>query len=305
MKKKSKILIIGGNGFLGSSFIKRILNEKFIIFSISLSKKSLYRNKKNLRYLQCDLTKQKDLNKLSKFKFNYIINFGGYIDHVPFTDKKSQEIFKSHFSSIINLLNTINLSELKHFIQIGSSDEYGMVESPQTEEKNGLPFSPYGLSKLFLTNYLMSYYENCKVPVTILRLFIVYGPNQKKNRLIPYVISNCLKDKLFEVSKGDQVRDFTYIDDIVEAIYLTLNNKKAFGAIINLTSNNPIKVKEIIKLINKKIGKGSPKFDTKNLKIENKYLFSPNLKAKKILRWKPKFKLDVGLSETIKYYENE
>ena len=73
-------------------------------------------------------------------------------------------------------------------------------------------------------------------------------------------------------------------------------NKDKSTKLVALTEN---------RLINKKIGKGSPKFDSKNLKIENKYLFSSNLKAKTILRWKPQFKLEDGLLETIKYYENE
>ena len=149
----------------------------------------------------------------------------------------------------------------------------------------------------------MSYYYNYNFPATVLRLFIVYGPGQKENRLIPFVITNCLKDNNFKVSKGEQIRDFCFIDDIIDAILLTLNNKKTFGKIINIASGKQVAVKRIINKLNQKIKKGTPIFGKLENKLENKTLFANNQVAKSILKWKPKYSLNQGLNKTIKYYE--
>ena len=89
------------------------------------------------------------------------------------------------------------------------------------------------------------------------RIYLAYGPNQDTNRLIPAIIKNCIKNKKFPCSNGKQIRDFVYIDDVVDAIIYSLNNKKVLGQIYNLGSGKPVKVYTVINTINKLIGKES------------------------------------------------
>ena len=141
-------------------------------------------------------------------------------------------------------------------------------------------------------------------PVVILRFFLVFGPHQKKDRLIPYVIDSCRKNKKFKTTNGEQYRDFCYISDVVEAIIKTIKTKNIDGEIINIGSGIKIKVKDIINKIVKKIGKGKPLFGKlKHRKNENKCLYANIAKAKKLLNWKPKIRLVEGLDRTIDYYK--
>lgn len=140
-------------------------------------------------------------------------------------------------------------------------------------------------------------------PFTVIRFFLVYGPGQLENRLIPFVIKNCLADKKFKTSSGIQTRDFLYIDDAVDAIFAIMYNKISNGHIINICSNSPVKIKDIIKLIHKKIKKGKPIFGKVNLRPDEPIkLYSNYKKANKILNWKPKINLYSGINKTIRYY---
>ena len=161
----------------------------------------------------------------------------------------------------------------------------------------------YGLAKLKSTNYLMNLSKKIYFPFTVIRFFLVYGPGQLENRLIPFVIKNCLADKKFKTSSGIQTRDFLYIDDAVDAIFAIMYNKISNGHIINICSNSPVKIKYIIKLIHKKIKKGKPIFGKVNLRPDEPIkLYSNYKKANKILNWKPKINLYSGINKTIRYY---
>ena len=132
---------------------------------------------------------------------------------------------------------------------------------------------------------------------------MAYGPNQDNNRIIPYVISNSLKGKKFNCSPGNQFRDFTYIDDVINAIYKTLKSKKSNGELINIGFGKPNKIKDVIQKIVKYIGKGEPIFSKLKIRNDEPKNLYPNIKkAKRILNWSPKINLRNGIKKTIKFY---
>ena len=131
----------------------------------------------------------------------------------------------------------------------------------------------------------------------------MYGPRQENNRLVSTVIYNCLKNKKFDCSSGEQLRDFIHVDDFVKAIYKSLDNKKAIGKIINIGFGKPIKVKEIILYIKKLIKKGNPNFNKIKFRKDEAMILYPSIKrANIILSWKPRINLEEGLSRTISDY---
>ena len=134
----------------------------------------------------------------------------------------------------------------------------------------------------------------------------MYGPNQDSNRLIPFVITQCLKKKKFPCSSGTQYRDFLYIDDFIRCIELTLRKKIKLGQIFNVGSGSPIKVKKVINLIHKKIKSGEPNFNQiKSRREEQKYVFPSLFKIKKVFKWSPKINFNKGINKTISYYKTE
>ena len=300
---KKKILIIGGTGFIGYHLAKNCLKKNFHVTSLSYSKPKLKRYLKKVNYLQCDISNKKKLSKKIKTKFDFVVNLGGYVNH---TEKI--KTFKSHYLGCRNLADFFKEKKITSFVQIGSCVEYGSNKSPQNERSTSQIIklkSTYGVAKLMATNYLLELFYKKKFPVTILRLYLVYRPNQEPNRLISGTINSCLLNKNFPCSKGNQSRDFLFIDDLIKAITSCFENSKSRGKIINIGNGKPDKVKNVIELIRKRVGFGSPEYNKIALRNEEiKILFPQISSAKKILKWKPKISLKKGIDLTINYYKS-
>lgn len=297
-----KILVIGGTGFIGYHIIKEAKKRKYSIHSISLKHPKKKRFHQKVNYIKADISKYNQLKKKLTKNFDYVVNAGGYGIH-PRDGKEGEKLIRSHYLGLQNILKILNLKKIKKFIQIGSSSEYGKVSSPIKETSTCKPKTPYSIAKFLCTKYLINLYLKNNFPVTIFRLFQVYGSKQDENRVIPFVINNCLKNKKFSTTKGNQICDFCYIDDIVSVIFKSFKNKKSNGEIINVGSGQPIQLKRIFKLIIKKIGKGKPKIGGLTYEKEkNKISFPSIARAKKILQWKPIVSLEKGINHTIESY---
>lgn len=305
MDKKS-LLVVGGSGFIGSHLVERALSLGWSVVSIGL-RKSLFgvEEKNNFVHFCVDLNDKKALDEVIKGRyFDYIINCGGYIDHRSFLDG-GEQVFNTHFQGLLNLISSIETNKIKKFINIGSSDEYGSSLAPQREDIREQPISPYSLAKVTSSHLLRLLNISENFPSTTLRLFLVYGPNQDEKRFIPNTILGCLRDKSFPCSLGSQLRDFCYIEDVVDAIFLALNSSKVEGEILNIASGEARKIRNVIEEIHSIVGSGSPKFGEIPLRVgENLELYADISKAKELLNWQPKIKLTEGLKLTIESYRH-
>ena len=158
-------------------------------------------------------------------------------------------------------------------------------------------------SKAKASNYLINVSKDRNLKYIIIRPFLIYGPGQSINRLIPNTIINCLKNKKFPCSSGNQIRDFIFLDDFNKLLIKLLKNKEIFNQILNVGSGKPIKVKKIINLVKKLVKKGNPIFGKIPLRKDEPLKLYPNLnKIFKLLDWRPKTNILNGLRKTIKYY---
>ena len=299
--KQNKILITGGTGFIGYHLSKKCIKLGWSVTSLSSNSPKPNKIIQGVKYIIVDITDKKKLFKIKK-DFDYIVNLAGYVDH---SNKK--KTLESHYIGCKNLASLFLNKKIKKFVQVGSSIEYGKSRSPQIENKKNSQstFSIYGKAKLLSTKYLMAIYKKEKFPTTVIRLYLVYGPKQDINRVIPITIKNALLDKKFNCSSGLQFRDFIYIDDVINAILKTLKNRKTNGEIINIGSNKPVRIKDLIIRICYLVGSGKPIFGKIKLRKDEIKSLYPNInKAYKILKWRPKISLNTGLKRTIKYYKN-
>ncbi len=295
-----KILVIGGTGFIGFHVIKEALKRKWKVTSISLTKPNGNRRQKKVKYIILNLTNFEKLKKKINDNYDFVVNAAGYNKITSL----SESLFDSHFLGLLNLLKVLKTKKLKKFIQIGSSAEYGKATSPQRENAICLPKTSYAMAKFACTNFLQNYHRNNNFPATILRFFLVYGPNQGKNRVLPEVIEACLKNKKFATTLGNQKCDFCFIDDAIEAIFKTLFTNKSNGEVINIGYGKPLKIKDSINLVCKLIGKGQPLFGKlKYKKGTNMKLYPDIRKAKKIIGWTPKINFFQGIKKTIATYK--
>ena len=296
-----KILITGATGFIGYHLAKYCLKLNWSVTSISTKKPIKTRKLKNVEYLICDLYNKNKLNKKLSLDFDYVVNLAGYVDH-----SNRDRIIKSHYIGCKNLSTILLNTKIKKFIQVGSSIEYGKIRSPQLENKNNKQrtFSAYGEAKLKSTKFLLNLSKKFNFPVTVIRLYLVYGPYQDINRVIPITILNAIKNKKFDCSNGLQLRDFTYIEDVIEAIIKTLKNRQSTGQIINIGQGKPVSIKRVINKIFELLNSGKPQFGKIDLRKDEIMKLYPNiLKAKKILNWKPRISLENGLKKTIKFFQ--
>lgn len=307
MVKDSKILVAGGSGFIGSNLISDLVSLGNEVISISKSMPNANRKIKYAKYILHDLEEPINKNEFKLLRnIDYLVNCSGYIDHKSFS-QGGKAIFNNHFESVHLLSNLAIDLNVKSFIQIGSSDEYGKRKCPIEESSRESPISPYSLGKLTSTHFLQQCNNSGILKTVILRPFLIFGERQGKDRFLPFLIDNCLNNREFKVSKGEQIRDYLYIKDFNRALINALDNEKAYGEVINVASGIPIAIKEIINYVKELIGKGKPilgGIDYRN--GESMELYANIQKAKRILNWEPKYELKKSLKKVISWYlEND
>lgn len=291
------ILVIGGTGFIGQHLLQSPELSTCNLFSLSIRPKQF--ENQSVSYFYGNDINSSCLDSLFSIKFDYIVNLGGYINHSPYFNGGSS-VISNHHSFLCDLLNRLDLSSLKRFVQIGSSDEYGLSPSPQHEFQREMPISPYSFAKVANTHFLQMLYRTVDFPAVILRVFLAYGPKQSTARFIPFVIDNCLKDNTFELSPCTQVRDFLYISDLITAIILCLKCDAANGEILNVGSASPVQLYSVVEEIRDIIGRGTPIFGGRiSQKIENSSLYPSLSKIQNLLGWNPCVSLTSGLHQTI------
>ena len=198
------------------------------------------------------------------------------------------------------LLEAARDLRLKKFVFASSSSVYGDAESyPTAEDMKPIPISPYGVTKLAAENLCYLYYKNYGIPAISLRYFTVYGPRQRPDMAFHKFIGAILGDKDIVIfGDGEQTRDFTYIDDIIDA-NISAMDSQAIGEVINVGGGSRISVNETICIIERIVGK---KAVTKNIEKQKGDVIHTGAdisKARRLLSYEPKFDLEKGIANEV------
>jgi nucleoside-diphosphate-sugar epimerase len=303
-QQQIRLLVVGGNGFIGKHIVNHAIRLGWNVTNLSLKSRDEV-NHPNLRYLSADIADKALLKeKLREASFEYVVNCGGYIDHTPFF-KGGGKVFDTHFGGVLNLVEAMNRDKLRSFVNIGSSDEYGDNEAPQIETQREAPISPYSMGKVGATHFLQMLYQTENFPATTLRLFLTYGPGQDNSRFLPQIIIGCLENRRFPASKGEQLRDFCFIQDTVESIFSVFESPAARGEVINIGSGKPVSIRKVIETVNLLTRKGKPQFGRISYRPgENMKLYGNISKSKILLGWESKVTLENGLFKTIQWFKD-
>lgn len=305
--QSKKVFITGGNGFIGANLTKFLKNKNYHVSVLVRDKSKLWRLKgiiKNINIYKADITSIKKLEGIMK-KVNpdYIIHLASYGNSSNENDFK--KIIDVNILGLKNLLMASQNINYKKFIIAGSSSEYGFKNKPMTETDYLFPNSYYSAAKGSATLLAQSYALEKNKPIAILRLFSVYGPFEENNRFIPTVIKKALNKEKILVTKEEVKRDFIFIDDVVSAFYKTMKTKINKGEVINIGTGKQYSNKQVVRKIEKilklKLTLGTfPKraWDTNNWVANNS-------KAKKMLKWNPKYSIEEGLKKTIEWNKNK
>jgi dTDP-glucose 4,6-dehydratase len=320
-----KFIVTGGSGFIGSNLVKFLLKKKYFVINIdklsySANSYNLKDIKKNSNYIfyKLDINNKHQIIKiLNRFRPDGIFNLAAET-HVDRSIDDPKSFIKSNISGVFNLLETIrkylkkNSKNIK-LIHISTDEVYGDINAgKRSDEKSSYnPSSPYAASKASADHLVKSYIRTYKIPAIISNCCNNYGPNQFPEKLIPKLIYNIIKNKPLPIyAKGKNSREWIHVHDHCEAL-LKIFLKGMVGQNYNVGTNQNIKnidiAKKLIKIQKNNLIKKNNKIKIQFVKDRPGHDFRYALNSKKIqskLKWKPKIKLQKGLSSTFDWYLN-
>jgi nucleoside-diphosphate-sugar epimerase len=304
----SSILVTGASGFIGGHLVKRLSKAGAeVVQTVGAKSDSMH---DSCNKIQLDLfEKHRVEDFFLKFKPDYVIHLA-YKKSGRLVNQEFRELYDQNIALSLNVIEaSLANQNIKGFIFLGSCDEYGVVEKPFLELSQERPINSYGLSKLAVTKILQGLFQAQNFPATILRPSIVYGPGQGVDMFVPSIISCLLAQKEFPMTFGEQLRDFIYIDDLVDAIiYVMLTGARAYGSAINIGSGVSYLLKDVANLIAGMIGESASsliQMGAMNYRINEAMEYSVNIDlAGKLLGWTPRVSLNSGLESTIDFYRH-
>ncbi len=216
---------------------------------------------------------------------------------------KSFEIYtRNNIEATQRLLEFYKEHKIKKFVYASSSSVYGDAELPMQENSLLKPVSPYGVTKLAGENLCYLYWKNYGIPTVSLRYFTVYGPRQRPDMAIHKFVKAILnKEEITVYGDGTQTRDFTFVDDVVEANILAAECDSV-GKNFNIGGGSRISVDALIKEIEKLIGKKAKIKYIEKQKGDVRDTWADVSKAKKELGWYPKVIISVGLKSFVEWF---
>ena len=311
----SNLLVTGGMGFIGSNFIKYLiqLNEGYKIFNVD--KLTYAGNPENLKDIErsedykffkadiCDLNIIDSI--IEKKEIDFIINFAAE-SHVDRSIMNPSLCCDTNINGTLSLLNSARKNKIKKFLQISTDEVYGSLtfEEPRFTEKNTLkPNSPYSASKASADLLVRSYFKTFDLPINITRCSNNYGPYQFPEKLIPLMINNALNDKDLPVyGKGINIRDWIHVEDHCKAILKVLLEGTP-GEVYNIGGSSEVEnialVKRVLKILDKP--ESLIKFVEDRPGHDLRYAINYN-KISKEMGWKPEINLKDGLKKTVEWY---
>lgn len=303
-----KAVVTGGAGFIGSHLVDRLLREKFeeiiVVDNMSTGRRENLSHVKSekVSIVEADIS-DASLNLKDIFEdADYIYHIAALADIVP-SINNPEAYYKANVTGTLRVLQAAKeIKSLKKLVYAASSSCYGIPdEYPTKEDAEIRPKYPYALTKRLGEELVMHWNDVYKIPAISLRFFNVYGPRSRTSGTYGAVFGVFLAQKLANrpytvVGDGTQTRDFTYVTDVVDAVYTASQSDKS-GQIYNVGSNNHYSVNTLVKLLG-----GDIEYIPKR-PGEPDCTFADISKIQRELNWNPKVSFEDGVSEMLKHID--
>lgn len=317
-----RILITGVAGFIGYHMAQRLLREGHLVsgidnlndyYDIELKKSRLAQlSHPAFTFYQEDLENQEMMRKIfQKSEFEIVIHLGAQAG-VRYSISNPESYITSNLVGFFNILENCRQHQIKHFLYASSSSVYGKssIQPLSTDLRTDQPLSLYAATKK--SNELMAYsYSHLyDLPTTGLRFFSVYGPWGRPDMALFKFTESILKDEKIDVyNSGQMLRDFTYVDDIVESIYRLIvkvperNEQNIPFRVLNIGNHQPISLNDFIKIIERVLNKSAIKnnMPMQPGDVENTYAKVDELQ--KLIDFKPNTSVEEGVEKFISWYK--
>ncbi len=312
----NNILVTGGAGFIGSSFVRNAVNRDLKVINLDIlnyagNLKNLddIEDRKNYVFIKGDICDEDLVNSIfKKHKINIVVNFAAE-SHVDRSIMGSNDFLKTNILGTGILMDIARKFNIDRFLQISTDEVYGDLENESTEkftEKSQIcPSNPYAASKAGADMLVGSYHRTHKFPAIISRCSNNFGPYQFPEKFIPLIIYRALQNKSIPLyGDGFNIRDWIFVEDHVETLFSIIENGK-IGEIYNIGSENEIKNIDILKMILNIMNKSESLIEyVKDRKgHDRRYGIDPS-KIKKELNFQSKFNFEIAIEKTIQWYKD-
>ncbi len=308
------VLLTGGAGFIGSNFVRymiqkypdyRILNVDKLTYAGNLENLADVEHHPNYRFEKCDISDAASMDEiLREHSADAIVNLAAE-SHVDRSILDATDFIQTNVVGTCVLLELAKRYDIRKFIHVSTDEVYGSL-GPQgrfIEETPLHPNSPYAASKASADLLVLAYYHTFGVPVVITRCSNNYGPYQFPEKLIPLMIANALEGKPLPVyGDGKNVRDWLHVMDHCAALDLVVHHGKP-GSIYNIGGFGERMNLDVVKLILKHLNKSESLISfVKDRPGHDRRYAMDSTKIQRELGWRPRYSFEQGLAEAIDWY---
>ena len=308
-----RLLVTGGAGFIGSNFVRRIVNGTYSgVSQLTVLDKLTYAGTlKNLEmlpadsfeFIKGDIANPDLISDLTK-RHDAIVNFAAE-SHVDRSITGARDFIETNVLGVQNLLAASLQNQVSVFVQVSTDEVYGSIsEGSWSEEYPLLPNSPYSASKASADLICRSYNRTFGMDIRVTRCSNNYGPHQFPEKVIPLFVTNLIDNgKVPLYGNGLNVRDWLHVDDHCDGIYSVLSEGKS-GNIYNIGGGRELTNRELTEIILRKFDRdeSSIEYVTDRLGHDLRYSVSHE-KITRELGYKPKINFEDGIEETIEWYK--
>ena len=311
--KGKRVLVTGADGFMGSHLTDRLLSAgaKVSIFvrgnsitgTVSYTLRNIAKHEKSFQaILTGDLGSADSVELIKENRPEYIFHLAADA-YVPNSFEHPREVMESNLWGTVNVLHAVmQLNKIKRVVCTSSSEIYGTAQYAPIDEEHPLnPSSPYAASKVAADRTAYSYYNTYQLPIAIIRPFNTFGPRHTYD-VIPKFIDLALQNKPLTIyGTGRQSRDFTYVDDMVDAFLTMGRHPKAVGQAVNFGTGVDVSITKTAVLIKKLSGSASKIVYVKKRMSEVQRLICGYRLATKLFGWRPRVTYEEGLKRNIEW----
>lgn len=305
--RNTKVLVTGANGFIGSHLVKRLLESEAKVLAIVKNRYNLWRLEEYIPWISIEEININDGNKLESkirlYKPDYVFHLAAY--GVDFNKQDYLEAIKSNILGTFNVVNSLKNVSFKKLINLGSSAEYGDKKNKMKEDMLPEPLNSYGSTKACATILAHQIARENNINIITLRPFGVFGEGEERHKLFCDIIMSVLENKEIELTKGEQLRDYCYVENIIDGMMLAAQSDDIKNEIFNIASGEIHPLNYFVDLIMKHMSyEKKPVYGA--IPYRKNGLWSPvaNIdKIKTMLNWSPRISLEEGIECTVNWFK--
>ena len=301
-----RVLVTGGAGFVGSNLVRRLQREGAAVTVLD----DLFTGRREnlpegISFVEGSVC---DAALVETQVRQHEVVFHAAARNIVVSTRNPREDFETNIGGTLNVLLAARAAGTQRVLYTSSTSVYGNPRHLQSQEDDPLvPLTPYAVSKLAGENYCMAFYESYGLPATVVRYSNVFGPGQDPGNPYCGVVAKFV-DAMFAgrapVIHGDglQTRDFTYIDDAVEATILAATSERALGEVFNVGTGVETNVRQLAQILMRLTGARIEPAHSDRRDVDNIRRRVLNIeKARRTLRWLPEVTLEEGLQRTVEW----